>query len=216
MTLEALMKKGLTEEQAKLVLQLHKEAIDGNYVPKATFDAEREKVKDANNTIADRDKQITELGKFKGTAEELQKKVDDLTAENDKAKKEYEDKLKDMETNSAIRSAIADQVHNVDDIMPRIDKTKLTITDGKVTAGLVEQVDAVKKSHPHYFKESAGNNSNNNNNGFPGGWHPFGQSPAEGNNSGGTDTAIEFGKSLAKAQSQGIASTQKAADIYFK
>ena len=214
MTLEALMKKGLSEEHAKLVLQLHKEAIDGNYVPKATFDAERDKVKTANETIADRDKQIKELGAFKGTAEELQKKVDNLTAENDKAKKEYEDKLKDMETNTAIRSAIADQVHNVDDIMPRIDKTKLTITDGKVTAGLVEQMEAVKKSHPHYFK--ADKSSEGNNGGFPGGWHPFGQSPAEGNNSNGTDTATEFGKYLAKSQSQGIASTQKAADIYFK
>ena len=214
MTLEALMKKGLTEEQAKLVLQLHKEAIDGNYVPKATFDAEREKVKTANETIADRDKQIKELGAFKGTAEELQKKVDDLTADNETAKKEYEEKLKTMETDNAIRSVIANQVHNVDDIMPRIDKTKLTITDGKVTAGLVEQVDAIKKSHPHYFKEVK--TDDNNNGGFPNGWHPFGKSPEEGNNSGGTDSATEFGKSLAKAQSQGIASTQKAADIYFK
>lgn len=214
MTLEALMKKGLTEEQAKLVLQLHKEAIDGNYVPKATFEAEREKVKTANETIADRDKQIKELGAFKGTAEELQKKVDDLTADNEKAKKEYETKLAEMEIDNAIRSAVAEQVHNVDDIMPRIDKTKLTIADGKVTAGLVEQVEAVKKTHPHYFKEVK--TENNNNNGLPGGWHLFGNSPEEGNNSGGTDSAIEFGKSLAKAQAQGIASTQKAADIYFK
>ena len=214
MTLEALIKKGLTEEQAKLVLQLHKEAIDGNYVPKATFEAERTKVKDANDIIADRDKQIVELGKFKGTAEELQKKVETLTADNEKAKTEYENKLKEMETDNAIRSAIADQVHNVDDIMPRIDRTKLTISDGKITAGLVEQVDAVKKSHPHYFKADKG--SEGNNGGFPGGWHPFGQSPAESNNSGGTDSASEFGKNLAKAQSQGIASTQKAADIYFK
>lgn len=214
MTLEALMKKGLTEEHAKLVLALHKEAIDGNYVPKATFDAERDKLKTANETIADRDKQIKELGAFKGTAEELQKTVDDLTAQNEKDKKDYEAKLTEMETNNAIRSVIADQVHNVDDIMPRIDKTKLTIVDGKVTAGLVEQVDAVKKTHPHYFKESGTNNSNNN--GFPGGWHPFGQSPAEGNNNNGTDSAAEFGKNLAKAQSQGIASIQKAADIYFK
>lgn len=214
MTLEALMKKGLTEEQAKLVMSLHQEAIDGNYVPKATFEAERTKVKDANATIADRDKQIVELGKFKGTAEELQKKVKTLTADNEKAKTEYENKLKEMETDNAIRSAIAGQVHNADDIMPRIDKTKLTITDGKVTAGLVEQMDAIKKTHAHYFKENKVDEGDNG--GFPKGWRLFGQSPEEGNNSGGTDSATEFGKNLAKAQSQGIASTQKAADIYFK
>lgn len=213
MKLKDLIDKGLTQEQAQLVIDLHKQAIDGNYVPKATFDAERDKLKTANETIADRDKQIKELGAFKGTAEELQKKVDDLTAENDKAKKDYEAKLSEMETNNAIRSHIADKVYSVDDIMPRIDKTKLTIVDGKVTAGLVEQLDAVKKTHPHYFKETKADDTNN---GLPGGWHPFGTTPNESNQSGGADSATEFGKSLAKAQSQGIASTQKAADIYFK
>ena len=214
MKLEDLLKEGFTEEQGKKILELHKKAIDGNYVPKATFDAERDKVKTANDTIADRDKQIAELGKFKGTAEDLQRKVDDLTAENSKKDKEYQDKLKDMEETTAIRAAIADQVHSADDIMPRLDRTKLTFKDGKVVAGLVEQMDAIKQTSPHYFKESKGGDGGKG--GFPGGWHPFGKSPEESKGQGGADSAAEFGKNLAKAQSQGIASTQKAADIYFK
>ena len=214
MKLEDLIKEGFTEEQAKKILEIHKKAIDGNYVPKDTFNAERDKVKTANDTIADRDKQIAELGKFKGTAEELQKKVDDLTAENTRKDQEYQDKLKDMEETTAIRSAIADQVHSVDDIMPKLDRTKMTIQDGKVVAGLVEQMDAIKKASPHYFKADKGNGGNGNS--FPGGWHPFGKSPDESKGQDGSDSAAEFGKNLAKAQSQGIASTQKAADIYFK
>ena len=213
MKLEDLLKEGFTEEQAQKILDLHKKAIDGNYVPKETFNAERDKVKTANDTIADRDKQIAELGKFKGTAEELQKKVDDLTAQNTKSAEEYEAKLKEMEETTAIRAAVADQVHNADDIMPKLDKTKLTIKDGKVVAGLVEQMDAIKKVSPHYFKETKGDDGKG---GFPGGWHPFGKSPDESTGQGGTDSAAEFGKSLAKAQAQGMNSTQKAADIYFK
>ena len=213
MKLEDLMKEGFTEDQAKKILEIHKKAIDGNYVPKATFDAERDKVKTANDTIADRDKQIAELGKFKGTAEELQKKVDDLTAQNTKSAQEYEAKLKDMAEVTAIRAAIADQVHSVDDIMPKLDRTKLTIQDGKVVAGLVEQMDTIKKASPHYFKESKADGGKG---GWPGGWSPFGKSPDESKGQGGADSAAEFGKSLAKAQSQGMASTQKAADIYFK
>lgn len=213
MKLEDLIKEGFTEDQAKKILEIHKKAIDGNYVPKATFDAEREKLKTANDTIADRDKQITELGKFKGTAEELQKKVDDLTADNTKKTQEYEAKLKDVEETAAIRAAIADQVHSAEDIMPKLDRTKLTIKDGKVVAGLVEQMDAIKKDSPHYFKESK---SDGGKGGFPGGWHPFGKSPDESKGQGGADSAAEFGKSLAKAQVQGMSSTQKAADIYFK
>lgn len=214
MKLEDLLKEGFTEDQAKKILEIHKKAIDGNYVPKATFDAEREKVKTANETIADRDKQIVELGKFKGTAEELQKKVNDLTAENTKNSQEYEAKLKEMEETTAIRAAVADQVHSVDDIMPKLDRTKLTIKDGKVVAGLVEQMDAIKQASPHYFKADKGQEGGKG--GFPGGWQPFGKSPEESKGQGGADSAAEFGKSLAKAQSQGMASTQKAADIYFK
>lgn len=214
MKLEDLMKEGFTEDQAKKILELHKRAIDGNYVPKQTFEAERDKVKTANETIADRDKQIAELGKFKGTAEELQKKVDDLTAKNTKDAAEYEAKLKDMEETTAIRAAVADQVYSADDIMPKLDRTKLTIKDGKVVAGLVEQMDAIKKDSPHYFKESKGEEGGKG--GFPGGWHPFGRSPDESKGQGGSDSAAEFGKSLAKAQAQGMSSTQKAADIYFK
>lgn len=213
MKLEDLIKEGFTEDQAKKIVELHKKAIDGNYVPKATFDAERDKLKTANDTIADRDKQITELGKFKGTAEELQKKVDDLTADNTKKTQEYEAKLKDVEETAAIRAAVADQVHSADDIMSKLDRTKLTIKDGKVVAGLVEQMDAIKKDSPHYFKEAK---TDDGKGGWPGGWNPFGKSPDESKAQGGADSAAEFGKSLAKAQAQGMNSTQKAADIYFK
>ena len=213
MKLEDLTKEGFTEDQAKKILDLHKKAIDGNYVPKATFDAERDKLKTANETIADRDKQITELGKFKGTAEELQKKVDDLTADNTKKTQEYEAKLKDVEETAAIRAAVADQVYSIDDIMPKLDRTKLTFKDGKVVAGLVEQMDSIKKSTPHYFKETKAESGKG---GWPGGWNAFGKSPDESKAQGGTDSAAEFGKSLAKAQAQGMNSTQKAADIYFK
>lgn len=213
MKLEDLIKEGFTEDQAKKILELHKKAIDGNYVPKETFNAERDKVKAANDTIADRDKQIVELGTFKGTAEELQKKVDDLTAQNTKTAQEYEAKLKEMEETTAIRAAVVDLVHNPDDVMPKLDKTKLTIKDGKVTAGLTEQMDAIKQASPHYFKE---NKSDDGKGGFPGGWHPFGKSPEEGKGSEGANSAAEFGKSLAKAQSQSVSSIQKAADIYFK
>lgn len=213
MTLEQLMEKGLSKEHAEEALKLHKAAIDGNYVPKDTFEAERTKLKTANDTIADRDKQIAELGKFKGTAEELQKKVDDLTADNAKKDKEFQDKLRDMEEVAAIKAEVGSKVHSLDDIMPKLDRTKLTFKDGKVVAGLVEQLDAIKQTSPHYFKDSSEDKSKG---GWPGGWNPFGKSPEESKDKGGADTAAEFGKSLAKAATQGMSSTQKAAELYFK
>lgn len=209
MTLEELTKAGFTEDQAKKILEMHQKSIDGNYVPKATFEAERQRVKDANATIAERDKQITELGTFKGTAEELQKRVDELTTANTTAKTEYEAKLTKMSQESALKMAIAGKVHNVEDILPKLDVTKITFKDGAVVAGLVEQMDALKKSNPYYFKED---NSGRN---LPGGWTPFGRNPNEGDGGGGVDADVEFGKNLAKAVSSGNTFADKADKTYF-
>ena len=204
MTLEELTKAGFTEDQAKKILVMHQKSIDGNYIPKATFEAERQKVKDANATIAERDKQITELGSFKGTAEELQKKVDELTTANNTAKAE----LTKMAQENSLKLAIADKVHNVEDILPKLDVTKITFKDGAVVAGLVEQMEALKKSNPYYFKEDdAGRN-------LPGGWTPFGRKPEEGDGSSGS-AEEEFGKSLAKAVSSGNTFAEKADKTYF-
>lgn len=208
MTLEELTKAGFTEDQAKKILEIHQKSIDGNYIPKATFEAERQKVKDANAIIAERDKQITELGSFKGTAEELQKKVDELTTANNTAKAEYEAKLTKMAQENSLKLAIADKVHNVEDILPKLDVTKITFKDGAVVAGLVEQMEALKKSNPYYFKEdNAGKN-------LPGGWTPFGRKPEEGDGSSGS-AEEEFGKSLAKAVSTGNTFAEKADKTYF-
>lgn len=210
MKLEDLLQLGLENDKAKNILALHKQAIDGNYVPKETFNAERDKVKALNDTIADRDKQIADLGKFKGTAEELQAKVDALTTQNTKDKEAYEAKLKEVQESSAIRTAIGDRVYSVDDIIPRLDRTKLVISEGKVVAGLDEQLKSIQEASPHYFKEAKPQPA------VPGGWNPWGSSPKEGNKGEEGNAAAEFGKSLAKAQSQGISATQKASEIYFK
>lgn len=212
---EELIKAGFTEEQALTIIAIHQKVIDGSYVPKATFDAEREKVKQANKTIEERDAQIVELGKFKGNSEELQATINRLTEENTRTKTEYEQKIKDIEECNAIRSEIIDKVYNVEDIIGKLDRTKITYKEGKVIAGLVEQLDAIKKTSPHYFKQETHKNNSGPN--LPGGFNFFGSTPDENfQNPSGANSSQEFGKSLAKAVLQGASSTQKAADIYFK
>lgn len=213
MTLEQLKEKGLSEEQAQAVLKMHKDAIDGNYVPKATFEAEREKLKTANTTIAERDNQIKELGKFQGTVDELQAKVTSLTQANAKKEEEFQAKLKDMEELTAIRAAVADSVYSVDDILPKLDRAKLTFKEGKVVGGLNDQLEAIKSSSPHYFKQSEGKNKDNS---WPGGWNPFGRSPEESKDEAGKGGAVDFGKELARAFTQNGSAAQKASEIYFK
>lgn len=207
MTKEQLIAQGLTEAQADAVLKLHKEAIDGNYVPKATFEAERQKLKDANAQIEERDKQIKELGKFKGTAEELQAKVAELEEANKTSTQEYQKKLEELEKDYAIRAEIIDSVIDPEDVIPKLDKTLLVFKDGKIVSGLKEQLDALKQSKPHYFKQEQKSNEWNKFSGF----NFFGKTPPESKapdsqTSDSLSREAEFGKLLAQTRMHGMQS----------
>lgn len=214
MTKEQLMEMGLSAEQADKVIAEHnksvKAQIDGNYVPKATFEAEREKTKDLTSQVSDRDKQIKELGKFKGTAEELEAQVAKLTEDNNTAKKEYDAKIEKLTQENAIRSALAGKVIDVDDAIPRIDASKLVIKEGKVESGIDEQLVELKKAKPHWFPADQAENKT------PTGWI-IGNTPPEGK--GGTEAtnkASDFGKQMAQSTVQGATISAKVQEHYFK
>lgn len=212
MKLEELTAIGLSDEQAKNVMSMFKSSIDGNYVPKATFEAERQKVKDRDAMITERDTQISDLSKFKGDTEQLQKKIDDLTNQNAEDRKAYEEKMQQMEIESTLRLEVADKVHNFDDILPKLDVSKIAFKDGKVVSGLSEQLDGIKASNPYYFKEEPSAPDK----GLPGGWRPSGREPAESSGSQTGNVAADFGKSLAQSQIQNSATMQKASQTYFQ
>lgn len=218
MTHEELVALGVAEDIAPKILALHKKAIDGVYVPKVTFEAERTKVKELGEQVATRDTQIAELGKFKGTAEELTTKVATLETENATAKTNYENSLKEQSEKAAIRFALIGKVIDPEDVVDKIDRTKLVFDNDKVKSGLDDQLTELKKAKPHFFpaekEESAGSN------GFPKGWI-FGDTPPDGadQNDGktnNTDPAAAFGATLAKMGVTSQTAAQKAAEHYFK
>ena len=213
MNKETLIAAGFTEEQATKIMQMHQQSIDGHYVPKATFEAEREKNKNLTTQVADRDKQIAELGAFKGTADELQNKVADLEKQNKDAKDKYEADLLAFQKEAAIRLDIANSVIDPDDIIPKLDQSKIVFKDGKVESGLTEQLDALKQSKPHYFKAA-----DTGSQGLPKGW-VFGKTPTDGSDNKGTDgksDAQKFGEMLAASKMSGSNAAEKAAETYFK
>lgn len=214
MNKESLIAAGCTEELATKIMSMHRQAIDGNYIPKATFETEREKVKGLTQQVADRDRQITELGAFKGTAEQLQTKVTELEIQNKEAKEKYDADLLNAQRDAAIRLDIADSVIDPDDVIPKLDQTKIIYEDGKIKSGLKEQIDALKQSKPHYFKSTEGGKE-----GLPKGWL-FGNTPQEGSHEGtkGTEKtdAQKFGEMLASSKMTGANAAEKAATAYFK
>lgn len=214
MNKESLIAAGFTEEQAKTILQMHQKAIDGNYVPKATFNAEHETVKNLKTQVADRDKQITELGTFKGTAEQLQDKVSELEKQNKDAKEKFEADLLQAQKDAAIRFDIAGRVIDPDDVLPKLDQSKIVFKDGKIASGLTEQLDEMQKSKPHYFKQEKQKEE-----GLPKGWL-FGKTPPESSDTGkgGSEKteAQKFGEMLAASKMSGNNAAEKVAENYFK
>ena len=213
MNKESLIAAGYTEEQATQILKLHQQAIDGHFVPKATFEAEREKNKNLTAQVADRDKQIAELGTFKGTAEQLQAKVSDLEKQNKEAKEKFEADLLQAQKDAAIRLEIASRVIDADDVLPKLDQTKIEFKDGKIASGLTDQLDELQKSKPHYFKQAEKKEA-----GIPNGWL-FGNTPPEGSEGtkGGEKTeAQKFGEMLAASKMSGNNAAEKVAENYFK
>ena len=210
MNKEQLIAAGLTEEQANAVLKLHKDSIDGTYVPKATFEAEREKVKNLNTEVTNRDTQIKELGKFKGTAEELQTKVTQLETSNAEAKAGFEKQLKELTQKTLITSQISELVVDVEDVLPKLDFTKIVFKDDKIDSGLTEQLQSLKQTKPHYFKTEKQDPT-------PKGW-VFGKTPVEGNedNKGKDNEFVAFGKQLAQNKVASSDVTKKVAENYFK
>jgi hypothetical protein len=190
---------------------MHKTAIDGNYVPKATFEAERETNKTLKGQVDERDKQITELGKFKGTAEELQTKVTALEAANKTAKEKFDADLLKAQTDAALRTELKGKVVDAEDVIPKLDMTKIVFKDGKIESGLNEQLETLKKAKPHYFVQEQSQQK-------PAGWL-FGHTPPEsGDQPGGSqkDEASEFGKQLAQSKVSGETVAAKATEHYFK
>jgi predicted RNase H-like nuclease (RuvC/YqgF family) len=214
MTKEKLIALGISEELVDKVINAYKEAIDGNYIPKSTFEAEREKVKDLTSQVSDRDKQIEELKKFEGDNEKLKKQIESIEADNKKQKEDYENKIVILEQDSILSAELTPLVNDISDILPKIDREKLIFKDGKVS-GLDEQVAEIKKVSPHYFKTDDGGEGGNGG-GNPG-WNPFGHNPKEGNDpDGGKNTDKDFGATLAKSIHGGAVGDNGDNNYYFK
>ena len=103
MSIKDLLKKiGITEENMDSAEKEFKAFLDGSYVPKSRFNEVNEEKKTLQNTVADRDKQLEELKKTSGDTAALNKKIDQLQADNKKAKEEADAKFKEMQLTNAI------------------------------------------------------------------------------------------------------------------
>ena len=106
--------------------------------------------------VTEREGQITELKKFKGSQEELQKKIADLESENKTKSVEFEKKLSTERKKNAVRSALlsdpAGKPFDADLVIQMVDLEKVSVDEnGKIVGGFKEQVETVRKDKAFLF-----------------------------------------------------------------
>lgn len=143
--------KGLTEEQIKSIVDGVEKNYDG-FVPSHRFNEVNEAKKQLESDLKDRDKQLTDLKKSVGDNEDLKKQIDQLQTDNKKKDEDYQTKLKDMAVTSAIKLAVAGEVHDPDLLLGILDKSKIEIDEnGNIKTGLDDQVKALRESKAFLF-----------------------------------------------------------------
>ena len=146
---EDLIALGLTEEQAKKVLDAVKD-----YVPKTQL-AEVERERDGlKATVTERDTQLETLKKSSGDNEALQKQIADLQKANEDQQKAHDAEIAQLRLDNAVEAAIlAAGAKNVKAVRALMDADKLRLEkDGTVT-GLSDQIKAIQKSDAYMFAE---------------------------------------------------------------
>jgi hypothetical protein len=150
---EDLMKiQGMTEELAAEVEKASAEELKG-FIPKTRFDEVNEAKKNAEALVKERDKQLEDVKKATGDNEELKKQIETLQEQNKTAKADYEAKIKQMQVDNAVSSALtaagAKNPATVRALLKDLEKAEIG-EDGAVK-GLAEQIKAIKESDAYLF-----------------------------------------------------------------
>lgn len=150
MTKDELLKLGLSEEVAdKLV-----EDYGKNYVSKDQFNAKNDKLKSVEGELSKVRGEIDNLQKANANNDELKKQIDALKADSDKRTTEYEAKIKSMEIDNIVNTALSGvKSKNNKAVRALLDLTDAKIENGEIK-GLKDQLDAVMKENPFLFGEN--------------------------------------------------------------
>lgn len=154
---ELLKALGIAETDIdKIDAEVRKE-LPKHFVPKSQYNDVSEARKQAEEALVERDKQLEALKKSAGDNEALKQQIQTLQDENKAAKEKYEADMKELRTSTALKLALAGEVHDADIVLGLIDKSKIELDDaGNVKAGLDDQLKALRESKAFLFVEKDG------------------------------------------------------------
>lgn len=147
MNKEDLIAMGLTEEQAKKVM----DSLDGNFVTKARFNEINEENKTLKKSVSDRDKQLEDLKKSSGDNAALQQ-ISDLQKQNADQQKAHDEELAKLKLDNAVEIALSGaKARNGKAVKAMLDMSKVKLGEDGKLSGFDEQIEALKKSDAYMF-----------------------------------------------------------------
>jgi len=148
MTKESLVEMGLTEEQAKKVM----DSLDGNFVTKTRFNEVNEENKTLKKSVSDRDKQLEDLKKSSGDNAALQQQISDLQLQNANQQKAHDEELAKLKLDNAVEIALSGaKAKNGKAVKAMLDMSKVKMGEDGKLSGFDEQIEALKKSDAYMF-----------------------------------------------------------------
>lgn len=150
-TLKQLKEKlgDLYEQVEEATSDFEVDLSEQKFIPYNRFKEVNEQVKDYKTQIDEREKQLKTLAEQSKGNEELQKRIAELQLENDKAKNDYEHKIKARELDYTIETlAMKNKVRNAKAFRALLDLENI----GDDFSKLDEQVKAIKESDSYLFE----------------------------------------------------------------
>ena len=160
-----------TIEKVEAILR---DEIKDKYIPKARFDEINDAKKRFEEVVGERDAQLEELRNTVGNEEKLKKRIEELQADNQKAKDEFDATLKAMKRDSYVNNTLLeaglidtkyipgisaylpineldiDSVTSVEEFKQKLDDVKTTIAPGwfKSNEPLPTELNGLKVNDP--------------------------------------------------------------------
>ncbi|WP_436950201.1 phage scaffolding protein [Staphylococcus xylosus] len=135
---------GLDDEIVNKIIDKHNDSLKDSKDNTKSIQNELDK---ANEEISKRDKQITDLESKVDDKEALEKQLVEYKNKNSN----YENEMKELRLDNAIKVAVAKDAVNVDHVLKLIDKEGLELQDDGTVKGLDKRLESFKEENAHLF-----------------------------------------------------------------
>lgn len=153
---EELIKLGVDEATAEKVAAAIADEMK-SYIPKSRFDEVNEAKKQLDEEIKSRDKQLDELKKSAGDSEALKGEIGKLQEANKAAKAEYDSKVKAMQLDHAVETALINaKAKNTKAVRALLDLANAEVGEDGAIKGLDKQIEKLAKDTNTAFLFEAG------------------------------------------------------------